>query len=194
MPGREIWITGGRIAAVKPAGTREESVERRAGLRRRRRHPRAGPRRSAHPHRILDGDGLRLCRGRAAQRHHHDLLRQPRDRQRHGRRRRRGDAGGRARGAALDLPDRAAHRAGDLAAAGDGRRRPDAGQDRRPVRPLAGGGRARREDGFRAGHHGRRAQPRDPRRGAEARAAGVRPYLRPRIRRGLCRERRHRHP
>ena len=111
-PGREVWITGGRVAAVKPAGAAKKVCGRGAALRRRRRHHRAGAGRSAHPHRILHGDGLRLCRGCAPQRHHHDLLRQPRDRQRHGCRRCRGDAGGRARGAALDLLDGAEHGAG----------------------------------------------------------------------------------
>ncbi len=41
------------------------------------------------------------------------------------------------------------------------------------VRPLAGGRGARREDGFRAGRHGRRAQPRHHRRGAVERGRPV---------------------
>ena len=159
-----VGRSGSPVAASPPSNrpARRRRSGRGATLRRRRRHHRAGAGRPAHPHRIQHGDGLRLCRGCAPQRHHHDLLRQPRDRQRHGRRRCRGDAGGRARGAALDLPDGAEHGAGHVAGTGDRGRRPHAGQDRRPVRPLARSRRARREDGLRAGHDGRRAQPCHP--------------------------------
>ena len=47
------------------------------------------------------------------------------------------------------------HGAGHFGRTGDCGRRSHARQDRRPVRPLAGSRRARREDGFRACHHGR---------------------------------------
>ncbi len=116
-------------AGRSPQGGRRHRVD----LRRAWRHPGTGPRRPAPAHRIVDGDGLRLCRGGARQRHDDDLLRQPRDRQCHGRRRRRGDAGRRAPGAAVDLPHRTEHRARDVAGARDGRRRPHAGKDRRAV-------------------------------------------------------------
>jgi adenine deaminase len=60
-PGREVWITGGRIAAVKPSGAAKKIwsdvpiYDADGGII----APR--PRRSAYPHRILDGHGLRLC-------------------------------------------------------------------------------------------------------------------------------------
>ena len=99
-----------------------------------------------------------------------------------------------ARQAPLSIyPHRAQHRAGHLGGARDRRRRPDGRQDRRTVRPLARGGGARREDGFRAGRDGRRAEPRHPGRRPQARPAGLRPCLRARIRGRLCGQRRDRY-
>ena len=171
---------GGRAAAGAAAGPP-------------RRHPGAGPGRPARAHREQHDDRLRLCRGGAAERHHHRVLRQPRDRQR-GRRRRRGmDAGRRQAGAAQRVPDRAEHGARHLGAVRDRGRRPDAGADRRRVRPLAGSRGARREDGLRPGLRRRRAQPRGDRASAAPRAPGQRPRLRARVRGRLCRQRHHRH-
>ncbi|MGY4331546.1 adenine deaminase [Bradyrhizobium sp. LB7.2] len=61
-----------------------------------------------------------------------------------------------AREAPLSIfPDGAEHGTGHFGRTGDCGRRSHAGQDRRPVRPLAGSSRARREDGFCACYHGR---------------------------------------
>ena len=49
LPDREIWISGGRIAALKPAGSYKGAARRYDAQ---RRHRRAGPRRSAHPYRV----------------------------------------------------------------------------------------------------------------------------------------------
>ena len=192
LENREIWITGGRIAAVKAVGTYVGDSARRYDARGGLLAPGL-----VDPHlhiESIDGHGLRLRRGRVAERHHDDLLRQPRDRQCDGRRRNRGDAGRCAQGAAFDLPDRAEHRSRHHARSRNRRRRPDARKDRRDLRQMARSRRPRRKDGLRAGRHRRGPQPCHHRRSPEARASGLRPRLRPRFRRRLCRRWRHRYP
>ena len=193
-PEREVWIAGGRIAAVKPAGAYRQVkgqpgriYDARGGI--------VAPG-LVDPHIHIESSMVTACAYAEAALLNgtttifcdsHEIG-NVMDVSRH-----RDDAGGCAPRAALDLPHGAEHGAGHHARSRDRRRRPDARQDRGALRPLARGRGARREDGFRARDHGRRTQPRDPRRGSGARQAGLRPHLRPRIRGGLCGERRHRH-
>ena len=154
-PEREVWIAGGRIAAVKPAGAYRQVkgqpgriYDARGGI--------VAPG-LVDPHIHIESSMVTACAYAEAALLNgtttifcdsHEIG-NVMDVSRH-----RDDAGGCAPRAALDLPHRAEHGAGHHARSRDRRRRPDARQDRGAVRPLARGRRARREDGFRARDHG----------------------------------------